>query len=561
MPNVMNENGLQIVTQAELYSTIVTEMQGIYGTDITVTSDSPDGQFININIQSTLDTAELVMQVNAQFDPNQAIGVNLDQRCAINGIERLPGTYTTTPVTITNTVSINLYGLDQTAQAPFTVSDAAGNSYFLITTQLGLAAGANILEFRAALPGAITPVPNTITIQVTIVLGITTINNPTTYTTLGTNEESDAALRIRRQKSVSQPSQGYLAGLFAGLENISGMVSVQIHENKTDSTDSTGTPSHTIWVIVSGTAAASSIAQAIYVYRNAGCGLRGDESYDITQIDGTTFIVNWDDVIYVNLFIAFTVTSLNGINPPNVDAIRQGLVTSFVPGVDSEVNINALATQVQIIDSNTLVTNAGFSTGQTQILTLSGVAASGAFVINYNGNVSSSIAWNDSISTIQTKVRAITGLSTANVTGSIASQTLTFDLTALSSVGALIFVSTNTLQTSAPAAITFSYNEGYAPLLSPSSLQYQFVVASENIVIIPILLTPSVSQIAPAGTQTFIAYGGYGAYTYSLSVNNSGGSINSSTGLYTAGATPNVIDTVKVTDVLGNTKTVDVTVT
>jgi hypothetical protein len=55
--------------------------------------------------------------------------------------------------------------------------------------------------------------------------------------------------------------------------------------------------------------------------------------------------------------------------------------------------------------------------------------------------------------------------------------------------------------------------------------------------------------------------GGYGAKTYSLSVNNSGGSINSSTGLYTAGATPSVVDTVHVVDGIGSTANASVSVT
>ncbi len=45
-----------------------------------------------------------------------------------------------------------------------------------------------------------------------------------------------------------------------------------------------------------------------------------------------------------------------------------------------------------------------------------------------------------------------------------------------------------------------------------------------------------------------------GTYSYSIHTNNSGGSINSSTGVYTAGSTPSVTDTVRVTDGLGNYK-------
>ena len=216
---------------------------------------------------------------------------------------------------------------------------------------------------------------------------------------------------------------------------------------------------------------------------------------------------------------------------------------------------------MQDIDPNTLVTSAGFSTGYTQILTLSGVAASGTFVLNYNGATSSPINWNDSISTIQTKLQAMTGLLTATVTGSIASETLTFNLSTIIDVQGLLYVTSNSLQTSGAVAITFSYNEGYTNTLLPASKKYQFVVTAVNTIIIPILLMPTAPTIAPAGVIDFSAAGGYGTYVYSISVNNSGGSINSSTGIYTAGATGPVIDTVKVVDVLGNSQTVSVTVT
>jgi hypothetical protein len=47
--------------------------------------------------------------------------------------------------------------------------------------------------------------------------------------------------------------------------------------------------------------------------------------------------------------------------------------------------------------------------------------------------------------------------------------------------------------------------------------------------------------------------------SYTIPTNNSGGSINSS-GVYTAGATHPVTDTVKVTDALGNIATCTVSV-
>jgi len=253
------------------------------------------------------------------------------------------------------------------------------------------------------------------------------------------------------------------------------------------------------------------------------------------------------------MFIFFNAASLNGTSSPNIAGILSGLPTSFVPAVYGQVNINDLATLVQDIDSNTLVTNAGFSEALTQTLNLSAVAASGAFVLNYNGNATASINWNDSASTIQTKLRAVTGLSAATVTGSISSQSIVIALGSTTALG-LIYATSNTLLTSGSASVAFSYNEGYTTTLQPSTKNYQLSVTAANIIIVPIVISATNTTVAPLGTSQLSAVGGYGAYTYSFQTNISGGSVNGSTGAYVAGSTAGT-DVLKVTDVLNNTST------
>lgn len=559
MPNQIDENGLQTATYQELLDQFTADLQAIYGPDINLSSDTPDGQLVNIFIQAVLDLEDLILQTYNSFDPDNAIGRVLDQRVAFNGIQRQAGTFTITPIEIVLTQSVNLFGLDQDEQEVYTVSDGAGNQWQLQETQLGVGPGTVTYSFQAATPGANLTIPNTITIPVTIVLGVQSVNNPSAATTLGVNEESDAQLRVRRQQSVSLASQGYLAGLLAALENITGVTSAFVYENVTGSTDGDGIPGHSIWVIVAGTGAAEDIAQAIYSKRNAGCGMKGDVEYTITQVNGQPFIVKWDTVDSENLFIQFSATSLDGINLPNIDLIKSQLVEQFVPGVYEELNINALATLVQSIDPNTLVTDAGFSTGKLQTLSLSAIPASGDFKVEYNGNQSAAINWNDSIGTIQSKVQAVTGLSAALVTGSLASQELVFDLSAISSVLSLITVADNTLQDGGAADIDFEFDNNYTPTLTPSSKQNQFILEGDNIVIIPMQLLPATYTAMTLGDKTFTAYGGYGENVFSFVTNNSGGSIDPSSGEYTAGATPGT-DTIKVTDDLGNTATAVITV-
>lgn len=461
----IGSTGVVVPSQQDLINYYVTAFQAIYGTGINVGPETPDGQQIGILTQVNLDTDELLLSIYNSFDPDNAFGVVLDQRVAINGIQRQDGTYTTTDITLGLAQSVNLFGLDQNTNTVYTVSDAAGNQWQLQETELGIGPGSPALLFQAADPGAVTTIPNTITTPVTVVLGVTSVNNPTTYQSLGINEETDAALKIRRQKSVSLPSQGYYDGLLAALENIPGVTTAIINENDTRSMNTAGVPGNSIWVIVGGSGSASAIGSAIYVERPLGVGLynsmdSGAHSYVVTQADGSFFTVYWDSVVPQNLFIRFTATSLNGVNPPNIAAILAGLPSSFAPGVGEEVNINRLATQVQDIDPNTLVTASGFS-----------LSATGSFSV----------------------------------------------------------------------------------VLTPTFPNEQFAVSSSNIIVLPIILSPASAVIVHETSQQFSPLGGFGPYTYVLSTNNSGGTVGSTTGLYTAGSTTGVNDVVQVTDSQANT--------
>jgi hypothetical protein len=596
VPNILNSAGLQLATQPELLTYFTNAYQKIYGSDINISSDTPDGQNINILIQSILDLEDLLSQIYNSFDPDNAVGVQLDQRVTINGIQRQSGTYSITNITLVLNGTVTLFGLDQNTNPVYTVSDNLGNNWILLQTQTNLSTGTHVLSFRAAQPGKNITIPNTIQTPVTIVLNVISINNPTAQEVIGLDEETDASLRIRRSKSVSISSQGYLAGLIASLQNINGLSSVYVYENKTGSVDADGVPSHSIWVIVDGVPTIvqqsnwspvvnysyadvvtsgginyiswvnnninnpvtdtnfwgiyNPIAQSIYTKRNAGCGLYGDQTYTLTQIDGSEFIVQWDVVSAINLFIYFNATSINGVNPPNLELIISYLVSNFIPDVYQEVNINELSTFVQQADSNCLVTNAGFSTGIVQELTLNFSPTFGEFKLNYNGQATADINWNDATSVIQSKLRAISTLANCTVTGSLASKILTINLVVFSSLG-LITVSDNNLA-SGFLPVLFSFNEFNNNILFPTQKKNKFIVSADKIIILPMLLNPSTVKVPRNGVQVFKGLGGYGVLEYSILGNTSGGFIEPDTGKYTAG---NIIgqDLIQVIDKFGNT--------
>ncbi len=77
----------------------------------------------------------------------------------------------------------------------------------------------------------------------------------------------------------------------------------------------------------------------------------------------------------------------------------------------------------------------------------------------------------------------------------------------------------------------------------------------------PLEITPDDYTLPPSDTVTFVASGGTAPYVYSISVNNSGGTIDPDTGEYTAGTTGSVDDTILVTDADDNTATATAHVT
>lgn len=184
MSNIINDSGIQTKTLDEIKESIVegtSDAPGlklIYGNDINIDSDTPDGQLVNIFALAIKDVLDLTVQTYNSFDPDLAVGRSLDMRCAINGATRRGASYTQTTVRVTTDRALNLPGLDNASGTPFTVSDAEGNRYVLKSTTRFSEAGDYDLDFRAEQSGRVVCLQNTITTQVTITLGVTKINNP-----------------------------------------------------------------------------------------------------------------------------------------------------------------------------------------------------------------------------------------------------------------------------------------------------------------------------------------------------------------------------------------------
>ena len=355
MTDVLDDNGLQVSNVTELLEQLVTDFQSIYGTDINQDQSSPDGQLLNIFAQAGVDIRELLTQIYNSFDPDNCSGRILDARCAINNVFRKGATWTEVPIDITVDRTVTLQGLDENFNDPnataYTIQDNVGNQFLLVSTQQ-LTAGTTRVLFRAKELGSVQTSINTITIPVTVVLGVVSVNNPVVPTNVGEDEESDYDLKIRRRQSVSIGSSGYLNGLLATVLQLDGVTDAALYENYTNSTDVNGTPAHCMWLVVEG-GSSKDIADAIYRKKSYGCNMRGDIEYEIITISNQQFIAKWDEPTVVPFYIKFTLQPTRPNIAFDTDAIADYMLSkeAFKIGEGADT-ATATALAQEAIDAN-----------------------------------------------------------------------------------------------------------------------------------------------------------------------------------------------------------------
>lgn len=373
MPNTLDSTGLTVKTLAEVTADLTTAMQGIYGADINVESNSPDGQLINIFSQAVADNLEVLVDVYNTVDPELATGVNLGKTLAMNGVTRDPATYTTTPVSITTNKALTLIGLDALIATPtaqvYSVQDANKNVFQLITTYVFGGAATASLSFQSEVPGAVYVLPNTITEQATPQLGVTVVNNPSVATTVvGVDEETDVAFKIRRARMFLLPATGPADAIQAALlapYDYLGTV-IQATDAMVVENDTSGTvgviPARSIYCIVKNSGIAGhdiAIANQIYGKKMPGCGLYGGETEIIARTNGQSFTAKWDWAVAEALYIHFGITpKTTGVTFDNAVVAAQ-LAAALVYVLGQTATIGDVVVAMNTLFPTAIVTSCG----------------------------------------------------------------------------------------------------------------------------------------------------------------------------------------------------------
>jgi len=332
--------GISVQTFQEIYDELVIGYKAIYGNDITVDPDSPDGQRLAIEAQLHLDLQSFALTMYQQLDPDFAFGQSQQRIMKLAGVYIRPATRSQADVTLVTDRAIN------PLVAGFTVTDDIGQSWKTLS-DLVLTSGSNTITLFSDLFGAVEAGPDTITEFATFVDGVVSVTNALAAT-VGINEETEEEVRLRRNLSLELPTSSGVGRLYSALAAVNNVTGLVIYENDTASTDSRSIPAHSLWVVVEGGSIAD-ISKTMVLNKTGGKPLFGDVdgtyTETITRPDGTTFnyihTMSFDRPVDVPLYIRLNVKRRNAANPIDDDLIKEKIAEKTF-----NIGVNILAGEI-----------------------------------------------------------------------------------------------------------------------------------------------------------------------------------------------------------------------
>lgn len=275
------------------------------------------------------------------------------------------------PNTITNVVTTTL-GVSGVNNPAFTATQTGvvTNGSPTITglsSTAGMTAGMAITDANVFFPVGTTVLsvdsPTQITASVNATGGAPTTENVTVATpatVVGTPEETDVQLKVRRAQSFYLQTVGPSDAVAAALLALGDVADAYVAENDTGSTVG-GVPAHGIWVIVNGGTPAE-IAQAIYATKMPGCALKGSQTYTVVRPQGNAFVAQWDNALPENFYVRAT---LNARIPGLVFDLttdEASLASALLYKLGQSASIGDIIAAMAAIEPNAILSTVNVST-------------------------------------------------------------------------------------------------------------------------------------------------------------------------------------------------------
>ena len=343
--------GLVILTPDEIKTELEDSFKSAFGESIDLDPSGPYGQLIGIMADRESDLWELLVSIKETFNPDGATGIQLDELSSITGTVREGATSSTAIVTLLGDISTNVptgssistssTSIEfETTEDSILVAPVAWSSSTTYITDDKVSSVTNIYSaVSGGTSGATTPsgtgssiADNTVTWMylgnsdaffdtdtksidtgplVALSGDLTVIETPISGwdsciniedATIGSNQETDAELRVKRVVELSSGSTSTYGGVTAAVSSVDGVTLAYLFENNTAVTNGDGVPGKSFETLVIG-GEDDDLAVAIFDSKPIGILPYGSTTVDLTDSQGTVQTVGFSRPTDINIYI------------------------------------------------------------------------------------------------------------------------------------------------------------------------------------------------------------------------------------------------------------------
>lgn len=361
-------NGVQTNTFSELIEVLQAGYREIYGTDIIIDQESPDGQRINLETLLRFDIESAFAWLYSGLDPDLNNGDMQQIIGKLSGLTLLPASRSQWDITVNMSRA-------KTLPAGYTITDNNDQNWFL-DSDVDVIIGDNEVTFLSSLWGNVSGIASGSSFtQATPEIGVVSVST-LVDATQGREEETEEEFRIRRQRSTENPAQSTIGAIYAKLAQVNGVTNLQVYDNSSNTpnqitgssnsdilngTEPVTIEAHTMWVVVEG-GSLDDIGEIVAKHRLGNTKGSVQVSYidTLTKPNGEDFQIvnlhNIDRPTYSDLHVRLTATQKVSGSPIDTDAIKSKL-SALNFEIGQYVNADTLYQQSLILNSNYNVTD------------------------------------------------------------------------------------------------------------------------------------------------------------------------------------------------------------
>lgn len=312
----LTPSGFERKRLTDIKSSLEQSLKNAFGENIDLDPQSGFGQFVGIISEAISDQWESQENVyNSQY-PSTAQQNQLSNVVQYNGITRQDATKSTVVGTIA--------GTDGTVIPAGTVASVQFTGCRFVTIKDVTISGPTLVDLESEDSGPVQAIAGTLTVIETPIFGWTSITN-SNDAIVGRSEESDAALRIRRELSTQALGQNLSDALFGQLLNIPAVEDAVVVSNGTDLVSPEGIPAHTFLSSIIG-GDDNEIANTIWKNTPQGIDSFGSTTINITDSQGFTQEIKFTRPSEIEIYFEVNIQTNTNFPGTGEDEIKQAIV-------------------------------------------------------------------------------------------------------------------------------------------------------------------------------------------------------------------------------------------